>query len=723
MSEKNELEENEMSSYDPAESGKLTDWENEPTVRQLKQDLTDASSDHTFQTSRIDRWLDNLFVRDTAVPKVKKGYSRVVPKLIRKQAEWRYAALSEPFLSTPDLFSVEPVTWEDKKAAIQNQLVLNHQFNTRINKVKFIADYVRTAVNEGTVICKIGWDFREEEYTVEEMQYEYQVTNDPQVAQALAQLIELQIANPTIFMTEIPEHMQRAVELTEQHGQPVTPIEIGLEEVTKTRVVENKPTLEICDYNNVIIDPSCQGDIDKAAFIIYSFETSLTELKKDGRYENLDKVMISENSILSSPDTHNPGTESSFNFSDESRKRILAYEYWGMWDIDGTGITKPIVATFVGNTMIRMEENPFPEQFMPFVAIQYLPVKRSIFGEPDGELLEDNQKIIGAVTRGMIDIMGRSANGQIGYRKDALDPINRRKFLNGEDYEFNPQIEAQQGFYTHTYPEIPQSAQFMLALQNNDAEALTGVKAFSGGISGQALGDTATGVRSALDATAKRDLDILRRLSAGMESIGRKIIAMNAEFLSEEETIRITNEEFVNIRRDDLKGKFDLKLSISTAETDNQKAQELAFMLQTTGQSLPFEMTKMLLTDIARLRKMPSLAKQIEAYQPQPDPMEQKKAELEIAKLQAEIAEIQATAQNKGSGAQLNVAKAGTEMVKQGKTQADIDQANLDFVEQESGVKQERDLQKARAQAEGNMQLEAVKAVLSSASQKEKPVN
>lgn len=41
--------------------------------------------------------------------------------------------------------------------------------------------------------------------------------------------------------------------------------------------------------------------------------------------------------------------------------------------------------------------------------------------------------------------------------------------------------------------------------------------------------NTATGVRSALDSTSKRELGILRRLSAGLEKIGRKIIAMNAE--------------------------------------------------------------------------------------------------------------------------------------------------------------------------------------------------
>jgi hypothetical protein len=34
---------------------------------------------------------------------------------------------------------------------------------------------------------------------------------------------------------------------------------------------------------------------------------------------------------------------------------------------------------------------------LPFISVQYLPTRKSIYGEPDGALLEDNQKIIGAV--------------------------------------------------------------------------------------------------------------------------------------------------------------------------------------------------------------------------------------------------------------------------------------------------------------------------------------
>ena len=98
---------------------------------------------------------------------------------------------------------------------------------------------------------------------------------------------------------------------------------------------------------------------------------------------------------------------------------------------------------------------------------------------------------------------------------------------------------------------------------------------------------------------------------------------MNSEFLEDEEIIRITNEEFIAINRNDLGGKYDIKLNISTAEADEQKGSELAFMLQTMGNTMPPEMSQMILADIAKLRKMPDLAKRIAEYQPQPNPLAQ----------------------------------------------------------------------------------------------------
>jgi hypothetical protein len=672
----------------------LTEWKNEPTLRDLKSDLNEAQPEHDTQVSKITGYLDNLNVEGAAKVKAPAGRSKIVPKLIRKQAEWRYAALSEPFLSTDDLFDVAPVTWEDKAGAIQNQTLLNSQFRTAIDKVKFIDEYVRTGVDEGTIICRVAWESEDEEYTDTFPQVEYVV--DPESAELHQELAQIKQENPNAYYTDVPEELRTAHDLTVENGKPIRPNITGYAEETRTRTIKNRPTIEVCDYRNVIVDPTSKGDLTRAGFLIYSFESSLSELEKDGKYKNLKKINPSDHSPLGDPD-HASDDAYSFTFNDEPRKKIIVYEYWGYWDITGTGIVEPIVAAWVGNQLIRMEKNPFPDKEIPFVIVHYLPKRKETHGEPDGALLEDNQKVLGAVTRGMIDIMGRSANGQQGMRKDALDTVNKRKWRNGEDYEFNQTVDPRQGMYMHTFPEIPNSAQFMLQQQNMEAESLTGVKAYDQGVSGASFGDVAAGVRGALEASSKREMGILRRMSAGLVSIGKKFIAMNAVFMDEEEVVRVTNDDFVKVRRDELAGEYDLKLTISTAEEDEKKAKELSFMLQTLGPSEDPELRKIILTAISRLRKMPLLAHEIESFEPKPDPHQQEMQKLELEEMRAKIGEIKSRTTENHAEAQLDQVKANN-------TQSDTDRKDLDYVEQESGVTQQRDLQKQGEQAKAQGQ-------------------
>jgi hypothetical protein len=640
----------------------LVDWENPPSLADLKADLESAQTAHSIHTLEVDNWIRVLEGKQTI--NAKRGRSKLVPKLARKQAEWRYAALSEPFLSTDDVFNTSPATFEDKEKAEQNGMVLNYQLNCRMDKIGFIDNYIRTAVDEGTVIVRVGWEFEKGIRTVYEDVFEDRLMQDPQTGQ------------PALDPSGAP--------LLER-------VKTGQTESEQEITIKNQPVLTVCDYNNLVLDPTCEGDIDKASFAIYSFETSLSELKKDGRYKNLDQVNFENASVLAEADHKVKTDDTSFTFKDKARRKVVAREYWGFWDIDDTGEVKPFVATWVGKTFIRLEENPFPDKKLPFVLVQYLPRRRNVYGEPDSALIEDNQKIVGAVTRGIIDIIGRSASGQQGIRKDALDVTNARKFERGEDFKFNANVDPKVAFYMETYPEIPRSAIEVIQMQNNDAEALTGVKAFTQGISGQALGVTATGIRSALDATSKRELGILRRLSNGMTRIGRKIISMNSEWLEDEEIIRITNEQLVEIDRNDLGGKYDIKLNISTAEADEQKASELAFMLQTVGNNMPIEMTQMILSDIAKLRKMPELAKQVQEYQPQPDPIAQEKAQLEVELLRAQISNEIAKGRENEVDVGLKTAKTATEEAKARQMHSDSDNKDLDFVEKESGVANLRD--------------------------------
>lgn len=684
------------------QTSKLTKWAKEPTVVDLKRDLQFASTSHNRQITKIDSWNDLLNVENKAKPPHIKGRSSVQPKLIRRQAEWRYPALTEPFLTSNKLFQVNPVTFEDTSAAKQNELVLNWQFRTKINRVKFIDDFVRSTVDEGTSIVQVGWLRQTSEHKEIKPIWDHYAVNDPQVIEQLDQAVAFKKANPRIYNESTDEAIKVAVDLYETSGIATIAQQSGVQEVTVEDVIENKPTITVLDPRNVFIDPTCLGDIDNALFVIVAFETNKAELLKNtDRYKNLDKVNW-ETATTSSTITYGKSDQQDFTFSDTIRKKVIAYEYWGFNDINGDGNLVPIVATWIDTVMIRMEENPFPDGKLPFVVTAYTPVKREVYGDSDANLLEDNQKILGAVTRGVIDLLGRSANSQIGIAKNLLDPLNRRKFESGQDYEFNPQLNPQSNIIEHKYPEISQSALALISMQNNEAEALTGVKAFSGGLSSTAYGNVATGIRGMLDASAKREMSILRRLAKSVAKIGEKIVAMNSVFLSEEEVIRITNKEFITIKREDLKGNFDLDIDITTAEVNDAKVQDLAFILQTTGPNIDPKITMMILSEIASLKNMPELAERISTYQPQPDPLAEELKQLEIEKLKSEIAYNNARAEN---------------MIASAKAQ------DLDSEMEASGYKHSQAMEKQKAQAQGNQDLQVTKALTQSRKQGEMPAD
>ena len=752
----------------------LTNWSNEPTIQSLKIDLNNSSTSHSVQVTKINAWLEKLEAKP--LPKTKgKPRSRIVPKLVRKQAEWRYASLSEPFLSTPNIFKVNPVSYEDGYSARQNELVLNHQFNTQINKIKFIDDYVRSAVDTGTAILRVDWVEQHNIIDVPTPQYQLQPV-DPSDVQASNRFERIQrMFSDSIYSQNVPIHwvnaLQRANDETQAREQQVMqqmqiqlmeaqqqglppeqleaiqqqyqeqlqqlppimyePIQVGTV-INQEEEVVNKPQLSVIDYHKVYIDPTCEGDLDRAEFIIYVFNSCKADLLADGRYQNVEQI------------PEDAGVDHSYSqydyddtFIDPARKKLTVYEYWGNWDINGDGTKVPIVATWVGDIMIRLEENPYPDHKPPFVIVPYLPVTNRIYGEPDGALIGDNQDIIGAITRGMIDTLGSSANSQTAIAKDALDSLNMNKFIKGEDFMINPGVPANQAIYQFTYPELPQTPLVFIQSQQAEAEALTGVKAYSEGITGDSLGATASGVRSVLDASSKREMGILRRLADGLKKVARKIIAMNALWLNDSEVIRITNEDFVEIHRDDLAGNFDLELTISSAEEDTAKAESLAFMLQTLGNTVDQGMTQMILSEICDLRKMPELAERVRRYTPpEPDPVQQQLQQLQLETMQAQLEKLQAEVQKINADAGYSDARAQNELTEaqwkpqelQIKAQTEMAKANLnnvtarklnqDYMDNVMGVTHNRNVEvmeaQAKAQADKSMQEMGMKYALES---------
>lgn len=520
--------------------------------------------------------------------------SKIVSKDIKKQLEWMLPSITDPFLSTSDVIKCTPITFEDSKAARQNELLLNTQFCRKFPRYNFIMKAIRVLVTEGTVVIQTGWDYEDE-------------TKEENV--------------------EVVD--------TDDFGNPY--IDTVVQEVTK--VTKNQPTAVVCRNEDIFLDPTCMDDMSKCQFVIHRYESNIATLRADGRYKNLDKVAKAHNTLMSENQYYREDL-TYFEFKDEPRKKFVVNEYWGNYDIDGDGEVEAIVCAWVGDVVIRLELNPYPDKKPPFIIVPFNAVPFQMYGEALAEVIGDNQKVKTAITRGIINNMAKSNNGQVGMRKGALDQVNRKKFLTGKNFEYNGMPTD---FWQGGYNQIPSSAFDMMAMMNNEIESQTGQKSFSQGITGNALGTTATGARGALDATATRRLNLVRNISENMiKPLMRKWMSYNGEFLEEEEVVRITNDEFIPIRKDDLSGAIDIDISISTAEDNAAKSQELSFLLQTVGPNEDPEIRRQIMAQIMDLMRMPEQAKEIRAYQPKPDPLAEKRMQLEIAKLDAEIKKINA---------------------------------------------------------------------------------
>lgn len=195
-----------MESNTPSRT-KLTEWVNEPTVNALKADFLACKPSHDVQVGRIEYWKDLLDITGPEKIQTAKGRSRVQPKLVRKQAEWRYSALSEPFLGNNKIFSVTPKTFEDDNCAKQNELLLNWQFNTKLNKVKFIDDYVKAIVNEGTGIVKVSWIRDTKLVNKQEPVFQAVPVQDQQTLEQLQQAQQLSLSDPRTFKETVPSEI------------------------------------------------------------------------------------------------------------------------------------------------------------------------------------------------------------------------------------------------------------------------------------------------------------------------------------------------------------------------------------------------------------------------------------------------------------------------------------------------------------------------------------
>ena len=581
-------------------------------LRHIQNDLKTAKTAKNKVEQSISRWKRTY--EGKPYGNEQRHRSSIVVKDVQKHIETMRPSIVQPFLSSDTLIKAKPTNSRSITSASYSQHILNYQFNDDFDKISFIDTISSVLPKEGTVFVRTGWE------RIEDVKTKRLVNMSLEQIQAAKQIADV---------TNIEQNKDKTYNAT----------------LVAKRLVKNAPTAIVCRNEDIFTDPTANGDLEKAKFIMHEYTASYSDIVKDEiMYPERDAVKkvlshISNNdpdSVLSSEryqDTMELGTDASFVFSSDSLKKVKLIEYWGEADISGTGKAEQIVCVFVKGTniVLRLEENPYPDNEIPFVSTPYSREAFTMWGKSLAEPLEDNQRIHTAIMRGFIDNFALSNNGQKFFQKGAIDYGNMKKLASG--YRFI-EVNNIKGMVDGSYNEMPQSAYNLYNMVESDSESLSGVNKNMDGLDMATVGRTAGGTHAVMSAGQRRAHMTVLNIANMLRKMFKKWDAYNAEFLDDDSIFEI-NGEFLQVSREQLKGQHKFELRIGMDAQNQGKMQQINMLMQQLNndgeQVVDKEIKKELVAEFFDAMGKNEMAERIRRTQePPPSPQQQHMLQLEM---------------------------------------------------------------------------------------------
>ena len=634
--------------------------DNQKLVALIEHDLSGAQTKHNDQVKQISKWIK--VYNGEPYGNEDKNRSQIVWKLIKKQGESLISNLSKQFLGTHQIADLVPVTARDKFKADIYGGIINHFWSKEFNSNKFIKTLTRLDVKEGTAFIRVGW--------------------------------EQNIKYDTEIVDGIPPEMIDSIKNT---GAQVEQISETSFKITKKTIITNRPTAKPVRLEDVYLDPTADS-FEELKFLIHKYTSDISTMAKQPHLYNeeaiskLKKAILSNDDLPTGPveDTHKYNS-TSFEFSDTARKKITLYEYWGDYDIDNENITKPCVAVMAqyGSTkvIVRLEENKLPFKSIPFICIPLIENEFDIYGTALADMIEDEQKFSTSIIRGIQDNMSMSNKGTKFVKKNALDPINHERLIAGEPVvEINTHENINTAVMDGNFNQLPQSVYNMLSIIDQQAESLTGISKMMQGIPGTEMKAASSNFSAVMSQSQIRLLDMTTSITVGLRNMFGMWAQMAVAYLDDNEIQDITGIFIPEVKVKETKKliaqygieqlppetqakamqliimevddqfdmgdfKFDVKMKVGTDGLKDIKINQINMLMQQAGNLVgagvvPSQILGLLMADMATAMDRPDIAKMIEEYKPQPDPMQQAMSEAELEGKKAETHKDAALAEN-----------------------------------------------------------------------------
>ena len=542
--------------------------------------------------------------------------SKTVMKEIAKQIEWQKPNITEPFISTRHPIRLSCNKSEERARMLEKWT--NNEFTNEFDREEFISQATDILLREGTVWTQTSWVNEEENN---------------------------RIVIPNASLEKI---MENPIEPTEIEQNSDGTFNVEYNEIVTSK---NNPDTIVLRNEHVFPDPSARKDSELRFVAVVKLMT-ISDLKK---IDFLDKEKIdllsdkvngeNEDTNLGNirdADARDYGFDSGFQPKDTARRQLRIVEYWGYYDLDNDGIAEPIVAYWSEKHKINLgiEENPMPDNLLPFNRTVYSARPFSLWGNPPAFFLGDNQKIKTGIVRGILDNMSLANNGQKFIARGALDYVNFKRMNNGERHII---VNKPDGISDGSYNNLPNSVFSTLQLITRESEDLSGVSSGGPALTQDILAKD--GAPTQLTMSQQRMASTVRNLSNMLRKILGKWITMAEVFITDDQIRDMFFEnEIQDMNVFSIAKKSKIKITIGTEVNRNQRIAQLNMLAQqakTLEKNAPPGALNSLVAEMYDLFDMHEKANELRSYEPKPSEAEIAMQQMELMKVQLENQKLQ----------------------------------------------------------------------------------
>lgn len=525
------------------------------------------------------------------------GRSQTKSSDVMDMIEWLMPSLMRAFFGSKSAISVEPIGSEDIVKAELFQKLLNWQFVDKGNGFRIGHEWMKSSLIYGVSPVKVTW---QDVYVKKGFAFPELI--EPQFEELRANANVETLTAGSVRGDLVPAQNPMGPQMLMPGMENATPFTLQPYQLEPMRVYENVrgeerikvysgPLVEVIPPEDFFIDPEAR-DITEARFVIHRVKRTVTYLKqkeKEGVYSNISKVIEGNTSsrAYSSEDdseTAMRATSSndyshytSRNDLQKARRKIDVWEWWGLLDVNDTGIAEPYLVVVANGVVIRMEKNPYAHGEPPFEVMRPILDIFTINGISIVDLVGEYQKIKTALMRQTLDNISFQNNQMWLVDENAGVDINGLAHPRPCKVILTNNLN---GVKQITPAPLEGNVFNVMEFIQSQLEQRTGITRYNQGLSADSLNKTATGINAIMNASSQR-IELIARVMAetGFRRLYKKMLQLDQQFVDQKIMIRVYGKP-LEISPDDLAGNFDVSVDIGGATNrDQQEVQQMMTLL------------------------------------------------------------------------------------------------------------------------------------------------